>query len=322
MQLYPIDRDISGIVDANHRDPFSYLGMHRTVRGPGLVVRAFLPAAEKVEVTDAATGETVAILQNAHGAGLFIGKIAGRTAAFPYRLRVTAGTEAHEIDDPYRFPPFLGEMDIYLLAEGTHRDGYRKLGAHPVRRQEVAGVNFAVWAPNATRVAVVGDFNGWDGRCHAMRAHPGCGIWEIFIPDVARGAAYKFEIKDRAGRLLPLKSDPYGFRAEKSSPHTASVVEGLGDFGWQDGDWMAGRPDEWRRKAVSIYEVHLGSWKRDGENNRVLSYRELSEQLIPYAVEMGFTHIELLPISEYPFDGSWGYQPVSLFAPTSRCMRR
>lgn len=318
MTNYPPDREIHSIVDATHPDPFSFLGMHRAAQGRDLEVRAFLPSAEMVEVMDAKTGKAIVSLENAHGAGLFVGKIAGRDDVFPYRLRVTAGTETREIDDPYRFAPFLGELDTYLLAEGTHFDSYKKLGAHVVEMEGVAGVNFAVWAPNALRVAVVGDFNAWDGRCHPMRKHPGCGVWEIFLPGVARGAAYKFEIKDQTGNLLPLKTDPYGFCCERTRPHTASIVHELGIFAWSDGDWMANRASEWRRRPVSIYEVHPGSWRRAGENNRVLSYQELADQLIPYVVQMGFTHLELLPISEYPYDGSWGYQPVSLFAPTSR----
>ena len=313
-----IDRDIARIVSSTHYDPFSYLGMHRAARGTGMVVRAFVPWAHSVSVIDRETGAVLAGMAKIHEAGLFAGEIAGRNDPFAYRLRVTVGADAHDLEDPYRFPPYLGELDTYLLAQGNHYDSYRKLGAHPVELEGVAGVNFAVWAPNALRVSVVGDFNTWDGRRHPMRVHPGCGVWEIFIPGLGPGASYKFEIKDRHGHLLPLKSDPYGFRSEEHSPHTASVVQGLGRYRWDDAAWMTGRAVDWRRKPVSFYEVHLGSWRRHGETGRILSYREIADRLIPYATEMGFTHVELLPVSEYPFDGSWGYQPVSLFAPTSR----
>jgi 1,4-alpha-glucan branching enzyme len=233
-----------------------------------------------------------------------------------YRLRLASG---HEIEDPYRFGPVLGDLDLHLLGEGTHYRNYEKLGAHLVTHQGVAGVHFAVWAPNARRVSVVGDFNRWDGRCHPMRLHPGIGVWEIFVPGLAEGTLYKLEIKARDGRILPLKADPYAFAMEPP-PRTASRVVRHGAFSWSDGQWMGERQHRNSREApISIYEVHLGSWRRRlEEGGRSLSYRELADELVGYVADMGFTHVELMPVSEHPFDGSWGYQPIGLFAPTSR----
>ncbi len=283
------------------------------------MVRAFLPDADRAEVI-APDGRTIAPMLPGKPPGCFVARLPdpGLTGA-PYRLRLHHGEHTWEIDDPYRFPSNLGDLDRHLMAEGRHRRSFDKLGAHPVTMEGTAGINFAVWAPNARRVSVVGDFNAWDGRRHPMRLHPGCGVWEIFIPGIGEGAVYKFEILGPRGELLPLKADPYAFSCE-TPPRTASRVARRGGYAWTDGDWMA------RRKAanawnapMSVYEVHLGSWRRCPEQgNRYLTYREIAEQLVPYAKYLGFTHIELLPINEYPFDGSWGYQPIGLFAPTSR----
>ena len=219
--------------------------------------------------------------------------------------------------DPYRFPPVLGAMDDYLIGEGTHRRLWERLGAHAIEHAGVAGVHFAVWAPNAARVSVVGDFNDWDGRRNPMRRRGGVGVWEIFIPGLGEGAVYKFELRAADGSLLPLKADPVGTGGELR-PQNASVVRRVDDFTWNDAAWLAGRGAAQAVGApVSILEVHLGSWAR-GEGNRFLTYDELALRLVPYAVEMGFTHLELLPVNEHPFDGSWGYQPIGLFAPTSR----
>jgi len=311
--------DVDAIVGADHPDPFSFLGMHPGMDRGSLVVRAFLPQAKSVEVIDAGNGKQVAGMEAIHDSGLFSCTLTDRKSRFPYRLRVDDGSATHDLEDPYRFPPLLGELDAHLLAEGTHLDSYRKLGAHLTEVEGIAGVSFAVWAPSARRVSIVGDFNAWDGRRHPMRVHPGCGVWEMFVPGLTEGATYKFEIKARDGRILPLKADPYAFRCEMP-PRTASLVHANDSYSWGDDAWMAGRADvDHRRTPVSIYEVHLGSWKRKpGEGTRFLSYAELADELIPYVVEMGFTHIELLPVSEFPFDGSWGYQPLCLFAPTSR----
>jgi 1,4-alpha-glucan branching enzyme len=311
------DPQIAEIVQARHGDPFSFLGMHRD--RDGLCVRAFLPGAEALVVLDAANGETVGEGERVDPAGFFITRISDRSDMFPYRLRVLTGGHWHEFDDVYRFPPVLGELDVYLLAEGNHLASYRRLGAHAVEHCGVAGVGFAVWAPNARRVSVVGDFNAWDGRRMPMRRHPPSGFWEIFVPGIGPGACYKYEILGADGTLLPLKADPHAEQAEVP-PRTASKVAPPSRHAWQDHEWMEGRARRNDRDApIAIYEVHLGSWRRNlAEGGRYLSYRELAQQLVPYVADLGFTHIELMPVTEYPFDGSWGYQPISLFAPTSR----
>jgi 1,4-alpha-glucan branching enzyme len=308
--------DVQAIVEGDHPDPFAFLGPHEA--NQHLVVRAFLPDARSVAVLDAASSQRLASLERVHEAGLFAGDI-DRRDRFAYRLAVDWGGRMVELDDPYRFPPWLGQLDLHLLAEGTHLGAYEKLGAHVTELEGAGGVAFAVWAPNARRVSVVGDFNNWDGRRHAMRKHPGAGLWEIFIPGLAAGERYKYEIKAENGAVLPLKADPYALAAERP-PNTASVVHDFGMPHWGDGAWMAERARRIERTApISIYEAHLGSWRRrPEEGNRYLTYRELAEQLVPYVKDLGFSHIELLPVSEYPFDGSWGYQPTGMFAPTSR----
>ncbi|MCC7321298.1 MAG: 1,4-alpha-glucan branching protein GlgB [Rubellimicrobium sp.] len=237
----------------------------------------------------------------------------------PYRLRGRDGARVWDYDDAYRFGTVLSDLDEYLLGEGTHLRLWRALGAHVMVHQGVAGTHFAVWAPNARRVSVVGDFNAWDGRRHMMRHRGGTGVWEIFVPGAAEGAAYKYEIVGPDGELGPLKADPVGFGAEHP-PRTASVVRDIGGHGWSDGAWMQARGPANRRDApISIYEVHLPSWRRRlDQGGRPLSYRELARDLVAYAVWMGFTHLEFMPVSEYPFDGSWGYQPVGMYAPTIR----
>jgi 1,4-alpha-glucan branching enzyme len=233
-----------------------------------------------------------------------------------YRLRATWPDGQHtDFDDPYRFGPLLGEMDAWLLAEGTHLRPFEVLGAHSRTMGGVAGTGFAVWAPNAARASVVGDFNHWDGRRHPMRLRRECGVWELFLPGVAEGAHYKFELLDRSGNLLPQKADPYARRAELR-PATASVVAPMPER-------LPSSPERQRANAlnapISIYEVHLGSWRRKPEdNNRWLSWDEIADALVPYAAEMGFTHLELMPVGEHPFDGSWGYQAIGLHAPTAR----
>jgi 1,4-alpha-glucan branching enzyme len=306
------------IVGGDCGDPFAHLGMHR--RSGALIATAFLPEAARAEVV-AVDGEPPGqfAMHRIHPDGLFATRI-DRREPFAYRLRLEADGAEFEIEDPYRFPPILGEQDVYLLAEGTHTRVYEKLGAHPMVLAGVAGVGFAVWAPNARRVSVVGDFNRWDGRRHPMRLRVECGVWELFIPGIKDGAIYKYEIKARWGEVLPLKSDPFAFRAERP-PATASVVFDL-DRGRapENPTWPATRQRINQRDApISIYEVHLGSWRRKPEEgNRYLTYAEMGETLVPYVKEMGFTHVEMLPPSEYPFDGSWGYQPTGLYAPTSR----
>ncbi len=302
---------IEAIVAGRHGDPFAVLGPHE-VDG-AMVVRAFVPGADRVDAVTPG-GELLAPLARLHAAGLFEGAIPGRS---PYRLRAANRDGAWTIDDPYAHGPVLGPLDDWLVGEGTHVKLYDRLGAHPLEHEGAAGVHFAVWAPNARRVSVVGDFNGWDGRCHVMRKRVDTGVWEIFLPGLREGAIYKYEIIGAGGELLPLKADPVGFRAELR-PSTASIVCGTTGFEWSDGEWMAARARrEPRRAPMSIYEVHLGSWRR-GEGNRWLTYDELADTLVPYAVDMGFTHLELMPVNEHPLDASWGYQPIGLFAPTSR----
>jgi 1,4-alpha-glucan branching enzyme len=313
--LRRLDPQIEAVVEARHGDPFSFLGMHKTAAG--LSVRAMLPGAQDVSVIESATGQVVAKGAQVHRDGFFVATLPERKEPFRYRLRVSSGGAQHEFYDLYSFPSVLGDIDIHLLAEGNHLASYRKLGAHPLVHEGVEGVAFAVWAPNARRVSVVGDFNAWDGRRMPMRNVS--GFWDLFVPGLRPGQVYKYEILGADGQLLPLKADPQAERSEKP-PKTASIIADQSRHVWQDGKWMAER---WERNdrqaAISIYEVHLGSWRRNlAENGRYLSYRELAEQLVPYAADMGFTHLELMPITEYPFDGSWGYQPISLFAPTSR----
>lgn len=301
------------ILSGEDGDPFSYLGMHRNA--DDVVVRAFHPNASSVAVIDSVSGEELVQLARVDEAGLFAGVVAASDDVFPYRLAIGADGRSQIVDDPYSFGSTLGDTDLYLHAEGRDLNSYEKMGAHPVVIAGVDGVRFAVWAPNARRVSVVGDFNEWDGRRHPMRLHPGAGVWEIFLPGVGEGALYKFEIKTRAGEIL-LKADPYAFQTEHP-PRTASVVCGARRRPSQDKS--AAPPIGGRRAPMSIYEVHLGSWRRSEEQGgRPLTYRELAGALVPYVKKMGFTHIELLPVSEHPFDGSWGYQPTALFAPTSR----
>ncbi|SUS06218.1 1,4-alpha-glucan branching enzyme [uncultured Defluviicoccus sp.] len=317
-----LEAEIDRILNADHGDPFSILGMHKDpAGGTEVVVRTFQPRARRVSVVDSATAKVVAELPEVREEGFFAGPVKGRTTPFRYKLRLLphGSDEEYDIEDAYRFGPVLGELDIHLLVEGTHLRIFEKLGSHLMTVDGVPGAGFAVWAPNARRVSVVGDFNGWDGRRHPMRCRLECGVWEMFIPHAAAGTPYKYEIKDRFGNLMAQKADPFGQEAEVP-PKTASLVPSEQAYGWDDAEWMrtrAHRND--RDAAVSIYEVHLGSWRRKPEEeNRFLTYRELADELVPYTKDLGFTHIELMPIHEHPFDGSWGYQPVGLFAPTSR----
>ncbi len=239
---------------------------------------------------------------------------------FPYRLKKTDESGGAEIViDPYAFLPVLSDFDLYLMAEGTHYSQYEKLGAHEMTVEGVEGVLFAVWAPNAIRVSVIGDFNYWDGRRHMMRVRGSTGIWELFIPGLKEGTAYKFEVKSRYKGFLAQKADPFAFYSELR-PKSASVVWNLNKYRWSDDQWMGARQEKnWFESPVSIYEVHLGSWRRvPEEGGRWLTYRELAESLVPYVKEMGYTHVELMPVSEHPLDESWGYQTVGYFSCTSR----
>jgi len=296
------------VIEGRHSDPFHYLGPH--VEGDAALVRVFLPDAEGVAIVDDQGRQSD--LARIHDAGLFEGRLANGSRR--YRVRARYGERQLEIEDPYRFPPILSDLDLYLLGEGTHMHLYEKLGAHPMMLDGVSGVAFAVLAPDARRVSVVGDFNAWDGRRHAMRVR-GNGFWEIFVPEAEPGDKYKYEIIAPDGRMLPLKSDPLAFAAEPR-PRTASIVV---DLDAVPRPQAAPANVNALNAPISIYEVHLGSWRRrTHEGGRWLSYRELAKELPAYACDLGFTHVEFLPISEHPFDGSWGYQPTGLFAPTSR----
>ena len=308
------EKDVRAIVDARHPDPFAVLGLHK-IRG-GYAIRAFVPGANAVRAMSR-EGTPLVDLQRRGDGGFFEGRIASAKERFPYRLRAENARGSWEFEDAFAFGPVLGPTDDYLLVEGTHRKLYERLGAHPMIHEGATGTHFAVWAPNALRVSVVGDFNQWDGRRHPMRKRVDSGLWEIFAPEVAEGAVYKYEIIAGDGTLLPLKADPFGFAAELR-PSTASVVARTDSFAWTDAAYLDERARaDARRAPMSIYEVHLGSWRRQADGT-FMSYDELAEQLIPYAVDLGFTHLELLPVSEHPLDASWGYQPIGLFAPTRR----
>jgi 1,4-alpha-glucan branching enzyme len=305
--------EIEAIVDGRHGDPFKVLGLH--AYGKSWIARAFVPGATglaAVTLDDKPAGS----LPLVHEAGFFEGPVAIKERqTLRYEAKNDGGSWS--LIDPYLLGPVLGPLDDYYLAEGTHLRLYDRLGAHAMSHEGADGVHFAVWAPNAERVSVVGDFNGWDGRRHVMRKRLDIGVWEIFVPGATLGQGYKFELLGPGGKLLPLKSDPYGFAAELR-PKTASRVARTDNFAWTDERYMEARAaTDKRRSPMSIYEVHLGSWKR-GDGNEFLTYEELGRDLVAYVKDMGFTHIELLPVSEHPFDPSWGYQPTGLFAPTSR----
>jgi 1,4-alpha-glucan branching enzyme len=302
-----------------HADPFAILGPHEVTHDgePQLAIRAFQPGASTMAVHWLA-GPEVRPMARVHPDGFFeaVLPVSARDGS-DYRLRLTAiDGSTTEIDDPYRYGPVLTSFDQHLFAEGTNVRAYSRLGAHPLTHGDHRGVHFAVWAPDALRVSVVGDFNAWDGRVHPMRLLVPSGLWEIFLPDLDEGHRYKFEIVPRQGQRL-LKADPYG-RYFETPPQTASIIYS-DTYAWEDDEWLAYRRTRamWLREPMSIYEVHLASWRR-GADGKSLSYRELAETLVPYVRDMGFTHIELLPVMEHPFAGSWGYQVIGFFAPTSR----
>jgi len=330
----PIARDsfqeeLESIVRAEHSDPFHFLGPHWIERKgkPSLAIRVLWPGAAEVSVIG--IGDKVIPAARIHPDGLFEAILAPEfTPARPgeavsptaYRLRFRfPGGVTAEWYDPYAFPPLLSDYDLYLSGEGTHYLKYEKLGAHVREVAGVRGVHFGVWAPNAKRVSVVGNFDSWDGRVHAMRSRGASGIWEIFLPGLDEGTLYKFEILSRYADYLGLKSDPYGFWAELR-PKTASVVFNIDRYEWNDSSWLEARAArDWLHSPMSIYEVHAGSWRRKtDEGNRWLTYRELAEEIIPYVKRLGYTHIEFMPLMEYPFDASWGYQTVGYYAVTSR----
>jgi 1,4-alpha-glucan branching enzyme len=303
---------IEALFAGRNADPFALLGPHA---GPaGTFVRAWVPGAEQVEA-QALDGTVLGDLAPVDTAGLFEGRIKGTPQ--PLRYRAQGYGAEWLVTDPYSFGPVLGPVDDLLMAEGTHRRLHDKMGAHPIRHEGAEGTHFAVWAPNAQRVAVVGDFNDWDPRRHGMRRRGDTGVWEIFLPDIGPGRAYKFHLIGADGLEQPLKADPFAFAAELR-PATASITTGPPHHEWGDADhrlaWAKVDP---RRAPISIYEVHAGSWDRD-ENGWFLTWDALADRLIPYVVAMGFTHIEFLPVSEHPYDPSWGYQTTGLYAPSAR----
>ena len=304
--------DIDRIFQARHHDPFAVLGKHAGKGGEGLI-RAFIPNASEVFIV-----EGNRVLERVPGTDLFEWR--GDTDSVPDRYRLLwrdHGHREHVGHDPYSFPPQIPDFDLHLFREGRHRHAYRFLGAHVHETDGVAGVLFAVWAPNAERVSVVGDFNQWDGRRYPMRVRGDSGVWELFIPELGPGLLYKYEIRNRQSGAIMLKSDPYG-QAFERRPATASLITGAPRHDWQDAAWLEARATaDWQHSPMSIYEVHLGSWQR-GPEGEFLDYRELAVRLVAYVQEMGFTHIELLPITEHPYDPSWGYQSTGYFAPTSR----
>ena len=306
------ERDaIDAILRARHGDPFALLGPHDTEGG--CAIRAFLPDATAVEVIARDGEQVLTMLERIDAAGFWAGLM---TARVPYLLRITEGDLQHVTEDPYAFGPALGELDIYLLAEGRHQQVGRTLGAHIVDLDGVRGVRFAVWAPNARRVSVVGEFNAWDGRRHPMRQHLGAGVWEIFVPRLMAGAVYKYEIVGPDDFVLPLKADPVAGAAEKP-PATASIVIDE-HLQWSDDAWLARRAAAQSADApISIYEMHAPSWLQADESG-VDGWKQLADRLVPYIERMGFTHIELMPVMEHPFGGSWGYQPLGQYAPSAR----
>jgi len=309
--------EVKNFVGGTHSDPFRVLGPHGV--GEDLEIRVFRPDARKIEIVLDRDPEEPIAAQKIQQDGFFCATVLDATRDLPYHLRVTAWDGSEQLTrDPYQYGPIMGEVDMHLFAEGQHWKIYEKFGAHLRTVGDAAGVYFAVWAPNAQRVSVVGDFNGWDGRVNPMRKLISSGVWELFLPGIKQGAHYKFEIRTQTGAVL-LKSDPFAF-FNQHGKSTASMVYDLERYTWNDAAWVESRRTKnWPQSAISIYEVHLGSWRRKAEEgNRQLSYLELVDELLPYVLEMGYTHIELLPIAEHPFEGSWGYQVTNYYAPTSR----
>jgi len=311
MESNTLQHEFERISQARHHDPFSVLGKHRD---QGLdLVRVFMPQVDEVKIAEGNVR-----LERIPDTDLFEWRGTPGTVPDHYHLVWNdAAQHEHISHDPYSFLPQIPDFDLHLFSEGRHRHAYRMLGAHVHAVDEVTGVLFAVWAPNAERVSVVGEFNQWDGRRHPMRVRGGSGVWELFIPDLEAGCLYKYEIRNRESGEILLKTDPYA-QSFEVRPRTASIISGHTQYDWNDRDWMEQRTShDWQHTPMSVYEVHLGSWQR-GPEGEFLSYRQLAESLVNYVKEMGFTHIELLPVTEHPYDPSWGYQATGYFAPTSR----
>ena len=307
---------INQIVSAQVNHPYDTFGLNHCKDTGYFSLTTFMPNAEQVEVIERGTGKLICQLPRKNKAGVYHKKIRRKTP-FDYQLKVTDNVQTRIIDNPYQLSPPLTDFDIHLLNQGCHLYPYKVLGAHQIEHHGFHGVSFAVWAPNASAVAVIGDFNDWDGRCHPMENVNNSGYWSLFIPHLGTGTLYKFELKSQSGERLPLKADPFAAQAQLR-PETASMVADNKPYCWHDEAWLAKRQARNDRSApISIYEVHLGSWKRD-KNGEFLNYRTIADELIPYTLSLGFTHLQLMPVSEFPFDGSWGYQPIGLFAATSR----
>src|SRR5947208_6517743 len=307
--------ELSRFVRGIHSDPFRVLGPHCV--GDDLEIRVFRPDARSVDILLDREPDKPIAAERIEQEGFFCATIAGANRDLKYHVRITDRDGLQQVTrDPYQYGPSMGEVDLHLFAEGQHWKIYEKFGAHLRTIGDAAGAYFAVWAPNAQRVSVVGDFNNWDGRVNPMRKLLDAGVWELFLPGIKQGAHYKFEIRTQTNAVL-LKSDPFAFFNQHGKA-TASLVYDLERYTWNDSEWMeARRTKNWPQSPISIYEVHLGSWRRK-EGNRQLTYLELVDTLLPYVLEMGHTHIELLPVAEHPFEGSWGCQVTNYFAPTSR----
>mgnify|MGYP002329002772 CR=1 FL=1 len=309
--------EMQAVINGDHGNVFAVLGIHRDKGSKEVFIRAYQPNTRSIEVLKN-DGTSLGMMTKLDDRGFYqINLGVGENFAYRFKIENDLGN-TYMAEDAYRFQSNIGDIDAYLFAEGTHLDMYKKLGAHPMTMDGVAGVSFAVWAPNAKRVSVVGGFNNWDGRVNVMRKHPTCGVWDIFIPGIGQGELYKYEIKTQQDYIL-VKSDPVAFYSEKR-PNTASVVYNIENYHWEDENWM-----NYREQAnsfdrpMSVYEVHLGSWRRKGEHGEeYLTYREFADYLVPYVSNMGFTHVEFLPLSEHPLDASWGYQVIGYYAPTSR----
>ncbi len=311
-----LDRALDELTLGQHADPFSLLGPH--VQGSGVVIRTLQPSANAVVVRRQDTGALVEMVKRRES-GLFEAQI-DSAAIFPYTFEITSREHrATGVEDPYRFGRVIADYDAYLFGEGHWLRAWERMGARPATIDGVDGYSFVVWAPNARRVSVVGDFNRWDGRVHAMRNLGASGLWEIFLPHIREGEPYKFEILPSTGDAPLLKADPYALFAELP-PKTASITSRFDGYRWRDDDWMSARREraEALDRPMSTYEVHAGSWRRAGNDQRMLTWRELAAELIPYVTTMGFTHIELMPIMEHPYAKSWGYQVTGYFATTSR----
>jgi len=306
-----VNTNLKALLKARHHDPFSFLGLHR--EGDEWSVRLFLPFEQQAEIQ---LGSGWTALEKIHPDGVFFWHGATKPS-LPYRLRVTRNGTYHEFYDPFSFPTLISDLDLHLFGEGRLYQGYRMLGAQPAESMGVSGIRFAVWAPNAERVSVVGDFNRWDGRVHPMRSLGSSGVWELFIPEFSAGNLYKFELRNRHSGRIVVKTDPYGQEYELR-PGTAAKVPVPQQHVWGDQAWMEQRGKlDWLHAPFNIYEIHPGSWRRHPDN-RVYNWRELAENLVPYVLDMAYTHIELMPVSEHPLDESWGYQATGYFAPTSR----